>query len=81
MTDSERIEWLEKRQGQALISDDFGRWAVSTSGMQNVPEDPGTPSDIETLFFVEAAEWKGSIREAIDYAVAEEGNSGPTKTP
>jgi len=71
-TDKERLDWMEKRDGAGLISDDAGRWAVSTGGMQNVP-DPKKPIDISTLFFVEAEQWKKDIRSAIDYAIETEG--------
>jgi hypothetical protein len=71
MNDTELLNFLEQCEGCALISDDFGNWAVSGTGMQNVPEKPGEPSDIESVFFVEADEWKPSIREAIA-AVMEE---------
>ena len=53
----------ENGDGCGLISDDAGHWAVSTSGFQNVPENP--PQDIETSFFVEANEWKLTILEAL----------------
>jgi hypothetical protein len=68
-TDTERLDWLEKQQSSALVSDDARHWAVSTSGMQNVPTDP--PQDIQTTFFVEKGEWRPTIREAIDAAIAE----------
>jgi hypothetical protein len=70
-TDKERLDWLEKNDGCGLISDDAGRWAVSTSGTQNCP-DSEKPIDIATYFFVEAKEWQKSIREAIDYAIDHE---------
>lgn len=64
MTTEELIEAFENTgDGCGLISDDAGNWAVSTSGMQNVPMNP--PQDISTSFFVEAAEWKPTIREAL----------------
>ncbi len=75
MTDKERLNWLGKTYGAGLISDDAGRWAVTVSGMQNVP-DPDKASDISTLFFVEAQEWKGSIRKAIDFAIKTEKAEG-----
>jgi len=65
MTDSELIDWLETREGYALISDDFGRWAVVANGIQTAPEDISIPSDLETIFYIKADEWKPSIREAI----------------
>lgn len=68
MTDSERINWLEKQNGFSLVSDDAGRWAVVTSGIQNIPN-LDNPIDIETSFWIEASEWKNSIREAIDEAM------------
>jgi hypothetical protein len=64
-TDKEIIDWLEEHgQGWALVSDDFGRWAIATDGFQNVPENPDVPSDISTSFFIEASQWQPSIREA-----------------
>ena len=70
MKDKERLDWLEKNQGYALVSDDFGHWVCVCSGMQNVPDK--TPDDIHTSFFIEKNEWKKTIREAIDFAVEEE---------
>jgi hypothetical protein len=64
MTDTERLDKLEKCYGVALVNDDFGHWAVVVNGMQNVPDE--TPADIQTTFFVEKHEWKNTIREAID---------------
>lgn len=49
--------------GCALISDDNGHWAVSTSGMQMVPGKE--PTDLETCFWVEKEKWKNSIQEAL----------------
>jgi hypothetical protein len=37
-TDTERLDWIEANFGIALLDDDNGHWAVSGSGMQNVPE-------------------------------------------
>lgn len=70
MTDSELIDWLETQQGSGLISDDFGHWTVSSSGIQNVPENIDVASDISTSFFIEAKDWKPTIREAIEAANA-----------
>lgn len=72
MTDKERLDWLEKNDGAGLISDDAGRWAISTGGSQNVPN-PKKAIDIATTFFVEAKEWQPSVRKAIDYAIEHEG--------
>jgi hypothetical protein len=65
MTDTERLDWLTET-GMSLINDDFGNWAVTSDGMQNVPKNP--PDDIETTFFIEKAQWRPSVREAIDAA-------------
>lgn len=65
--DTERLDWLSKLDGAALINDDFGRWAVSMMGMQQIPdgiEDHAV--DLQTAFFVKAEEWHPTIREAID---------------
>lgn len=63
------LDWLEKQDGSGLISDDFGRWAVSASGFQNIPNNPRIASDISTTFFIEASEWRPSILEAIEAAI------------
>lgn len=65
MTDTELLNWLEREEGAGLISDDAGHWAISFSGMQEVPNDP--PQDLISNFFVEAHEWKTTIREALEY--------------
>ncbi len=65
--DTERLEWLQKQFGCALINDDNGHWAMSWAGMQNVPEGDG-PQDIQTSFFIEAKEWHDGVTEAIDAA-------------
>lgn len=71
MTDTELLDWLEfqAQQGASpgLINDDAGHWAVSFTGIQNVPENP--PQDIMTSFFVEKHQWRPSIREAILAAI------------
>ncbi len=68
MTDTELLDWLEDQLGVGLISDDFGNWAVTSNGMQNIPDpipERGRPGDICTSFMVAASEWRPSIREAI----------------
>jgi hypothetical protein len=55
VTDTERIDWLEKKDGWTLVSDDAGRWALVGNGMQNVP--------------VEKAQWHKSVRDAIDASI------------
>ena len=65
--DTERLNWLEKQDGHALISDDNGNWAISGEGMQDIPDDP--PGDMWTSFCIEKHAWKPTIREAIDEAM------------
>ena len=65
----ECFAWLEKQDGYNLISSDNGYWAVSTGGSQPVPEDP--PGDMDIMSLVMADEWKPTIREAIEYAMAQ----------
>ena len=66
-TDTERLDWLERQEGSALVSDDFGSWAVVTEGVQNVPMNP--PDDIQTTFWIEKKHWKPSVRAALDAAM------------
>lgn len=63
MTDTELIDYLEKQEGVALISDDQGFWAVVDCGMQSIDSNP--PNDVSASFFIEKEEWKPSVREAI----------------
>jgi hypothetical protein len=74
LTDTERLDWLEKQQGLNLVSDDDGLWAVSTSGTQPAPHGqdsgPWPPEDFATVSFVDRDQWRPSIREAIDLAIA-----------
>ena len=65
------LDWLERHQGYALLSDDHDRWAVVTDGLQNIPDEWqfAKPGDVHSTFFVTANEWRGSIREAIDSAM------------
>ena len=68
MNDTERLNWLEKNAGYALVSDDNGHWACVVDGMQNCPMDDGT-CDISTTFFIEKRDWYNTPREAIDSAM------------
>ena len=70
MNDTERLNWLEKSDGFALISDDFGHWACVTDGVQNVPD--SVPADISTTFWIEKHEWESTIRKAVDKAIKKE---------
>lgn len=69
-TDTQRLDWLATQYGAALVNDDFGSWAVSYDGMQNLPDGDG-PSDIETTFFIKADKWCSDIRAAIDAAMTD----------
>lgn len=71
MTDTERLDWLERNgHGFALINDDNGHWACVGEGTQNAPLGPEA-IDIETCFFIEKRDWKDTIREAIDAIVVD----------
>jgi len=69
----EALDLLESDEhlGAGLISDDFGNWAVSGSGFQQITDDEGNvptkekPVGIVSTFFVDADEWSGSIRDAL----------------
>ena len=65
MTDKERINWLGKQFGCALINDDNGHWAVVSDGFQNVVTGK-KGRDVQTTFFIEAGDWENSVRRAID---------------
>jgi len=71
MTDKERIDWLQKNNGCALVSDDQGHWAVVEDGFQSLSSGP--PDDCSTTFFIKKAEWKTTVRKAIDSAMKEKG--------
>lgn len=72
LTDSDRIDFIQNSLGgHALLSDDNGHWSVSFGGMQNVPEGHD-PEFIATTFYVNAPDWKNSVREAIDAAMADD---------
>lgn len=68
-SDSELLDGLEKLVNRGdcpgVINDDKGHWAVSGSGMQSIQPGPG-PDDCQTAFYIEAADWKPTIREAIE---------------
>lgn len=71
--DTERFDALERLVAQGdcpgIINDDKGHWAVTGVGMQSIQPGPG-PDDVETSFFVEAGQWRNSLREAIDEYLA-----------
>ncbi len=69
MTDTERLDWLEKEgNGCAVIHDDNSHWAVAFDGMQNVIRGD-EPGDLDTHFFIDADKFRPTIREAIDAAI------------
>jgi hypothetical protein len=74
MTDTERLDWMEKMADEglcpAIVNDDNGHWAMVFDGTQNVPEGDG-PQDIATSFWVKADQWKPTFREAMDAGIAE----------
>lgn len=78
MTDTERLDWLEQQtHGGAcpgLVYDDNGHWAVAFDGVQNVVTGP--PQDVSTAFFVQASQWRTTIREAIDAAHSQSQREG-----
>lgn len=64
-TDTERLDFLANEcRGFALVSDDFGHWALVMDGFQSIPDE--APGDVATTFFIEAKDWRKSPREAID---------------
>ena len=75
MNDTERIDWLIKAASEgdcpALISDDNGHWAVSSTGVQSVPAGDDEPQFISTTFLVEEGEWFDDPRAAIDEYIRE----------
>ena len=69
--DTVRLDWLARLQGDGLINDDAGRWAISDGGIQNVP-DHDKATDIATTLFIPAKAWHPTIRKAIDAAMKKE---------
>lgn len=63
-TDTERINWLNKQQGYALVSDDNKHWALVVEGEQNIPAT--SPGNLLTTFFIETKDWSKTVRQAID---------------
>lgn len=71
MNDTDRIDWLERQDGMALVSDDYGHWACVTDGVQDTLIN--APDDISTSFWIRKEDWHSTIREAIDAAYEEYG--------
>ncbi len=66
MTDRERLDWLEKEDFVALLSDRHGgelRWAICGDSVNF------TGNEGEMNFETYHAKWRPSIREAIDAAM------------
>lgn len=68
-TDTELLDGLEEDTAHGgcpgIINDDNGHWAVTGDGLQNVVCGD-EPSDVQTTFYVQAKNWRKTIREAID---------------
>ncbi len=73
-TDTELLNDLEQLalngDCPGIINDDNGHWAVTGDGMQNCVAGDD-PQDVQTTFFVEAKQWRNTIREAIDAYINE----------
>lgn len=71
-TDTELLDAFGEMEGCNLISDDGGRWAVSTSGFQPMPLSGGFTESVHIVSFVDPHEWRPSIREALEYFFAQQ---------
>lgn len=73
-TDTERIDALIQLASEgdcpALINDDNGHWAVTSDGIQTLPQGD-EPGDVQTTFYIEAGHWFDDPRAAIDEYVRE----------
>lgn len=67
VNDTDRINWLNKHEGVALVSDDQGYWAVVEDGYQTLSVNP--PADCQTTFIIKKKQWKSTVRKAIDDAI------------
>ena len=67
--DSELLDWLSTERGSNLISDDGGKWALSTTGMQPVPPKGGFNEPVNIVSIVFPEEWHDSPRGAIRAAI------------
>jgi hypothetical protein len=76
--DSARLNWLSLNQGCNLISDDGGQWALSTSGIQPVPEGGRFTETVAINSWVDPEEWKPSVRAAIDFVMDRDDSDTPT---
>lgn len=74
MTDTERLDMMEKMADQglapAILNDDNGHWAMVFEGTATI-SGSDDPSDWSGAFVVEAKQWKSTFREAIDAGIAE----------
>ena len=73
ITDRQRIDWLSKQDGAALINDDNGQWAFSSAGIQPVifQESDKYPY-FWTTYTIEPHAFAETIRGAIDKAINEQ---------
>lgn len=68
----------------ALLYDDNGRWALSTTGIQALPDQDGHVNYTE--FFCACGDWKDTPQEAVEYtyngwkAMDEEANISETNS-
>lgn len=73
VTDTQRLDYFvaSAKRGFSfnIVNDDAGRWAVSDSGMQEVPEKG--PIDMCITHFVEKKQWRRTLRGAIDACMKE----------
>lgn len=83
--DAGRLDWMDdiNRRGwaPAIVNDDGGHYAFSDSGMSPVPEEGGHKEPVSITAFVEPHMWRGTIREAIDAAMAEDDAARPLPSP
>jgi hypothetical protein len=68
MNDTERLNWLEKQDGSAVINNDAGMWAFASDGFQNI-EFESDAFDLESTWLVEKHAFKPTLRKAIDHAI------------
>lgn len=71
--DARRLDWFAEQEGTNIVSDDAGKWAVSSTGFQPVPPEDGFTEDAMISSLVSPNEWRTTIREAIDAAIASNG--------
>ena len=78
--DTRRLDFMDRPCAEgcapAIVNDDDGRWAFSDSGTSPVPSGDGPHTAVVAITsFAEPEMWRGSIREAIDAAIAQQGGA------